>query len=216
MAFTTETVHAGQWVRHLTNAPERPWRYLEEIADDPFGNPDVVVLKFSNGDGDRLHAGHLAVINDAMFDTAQRMWDVSDEKPSEGYVAAGSTAPRWLCEGKLVGLIERTTREESWIEATLDGLSGRQVVEIPTEALQALRSELVAGAKVEVIVPPLSSGVPGIIEVRAAGRTWTSRDGVPVTRGFLNAYQIVEEADRTRCDIVAFVYLDLELPAMHR
>lgn len=210
MALDTETIQVGQWLRHLTNAPERPWRYLEEIADDPFGNPEFVVLKFSNGDGARRHVRHLAVVNDAMFDTAHRMWDISDEKPSEGYIATGSTAPQWLCEGELIGLIERTAREESWIEATLDGYSGRQVVEIPADALQALRSDLVAGAKVEVIVPPLSSGVPGIIEVRVAGRTWTSGDGVPVTRGFLDAYRIVEEADRTGCEIVAFVHLDRE------
>lgn len=208
MIQAEDTVQPGYWLRHLTNAPELLWRYLEEITPDPLGNPDVVVLKFSNGDGERLLKAHTAIINNAMlYGDPRRMWDISEEKPASN-IATDRTVPYWLCEGKLVELTEHSTPTERWIEATLDGYSGRQIVEIPLALASKLEDGLVAGVQVEVVTPPLATGEPGIAEVRVGNQVWTCGQEVPVTRGFLDAYGIVEEADRTGCCIVPFVHLD--------
>jgi hypothetical protein len=204
-----EQIQVGQWVLHLTNAPEdeKLWRRLDAIDPDPFGNPDVVVLKFSNGDGDRLHRDHLDIVNGAMFDTPCAMWEVRDTEPTDR-IATRRLASRWLCEGELIELKQYYDADEQWTEATLNGYGGRQVTEIPAEALNALHSHLVTGTWVAVVVPALSSGMPGITEVRVDGHRWSSEEGVPVSRGFLNAYRIVEEADHRGARIVAFAHLD--------
>lgn len=201
----TETVQPGQWLRHLTNAPERLWRYLEEITPDPLGNPDVVVLKFSNGDAERLLKGHTAIVNNVMFDgPPRRMWDISEEKPASD-IATDRTVPSWLCVGKLVELMEHRTSTERWVEATLDGYSGRQIVEIPLALANQLEDQLVPGVLVQVVTPPLANGAPGFAEVRVGNQVWTCEPQEPITRGFLDHYSIVEEADRTGCCIVPFV-----------
>lgn len=206
MTTTSQTVRPGQWLRHLTNASEKPWRYLEEIAPDPFGNPDMVVLKFGNGDGARLSLKQIQIVNDAWMPGNYRtMWEVSETEPAEG-VATERTASKWLAAGRLVQLTERAGADGRWVEALLDGgRFGETLVEMPTEALDVLRDVLVPGVEVEVIAPALRTGVPGIVEVRTDARTWKSDDGIPVSRGFLNAYGLVAKADGSGCAIVPFV-----------
>lgn len=207
MSAATDTVQPGQWLLHLTNAPDKKWRYLEEITPDPFGYPDMVVLKFSNGDGDRLHEGHLLVVNDQLFLGPPRvMWEVSETKPAEG-VAIGRTASRWLTKGKLTELTERTDGDEQWVEAKLDGgRFGVHIVELPATPREDLAEELVLGVEVEMVTPALSDGTPGVTEVTAGGRTWADPDGVPISRGFLAAHDLIAEA-YPNCAIVPHVWV---------
>jgi len=201
--MSAATVRPGQWLRFQNANPNNQWRLLEEIAPDPFGNPDMVVLKFSNGDGDRRPAKRLAIVDE----TGDTWWEVSETQPAKD-VAIKRTASQWMAFGRLVALTERGDASGRWIEALLDGgRFGTNIVEIPAQVVEESLGILVPGVEVEVIVPELGTGVPGITEVRTAdGWKWTSAEGIPVSRGFLDAYDIVTEADATECVVVAFVH----------
>lgn len=197
-----ETVRPGQWLRHLTNNPSRPWRLLEEIVDDPFARPGMVVLKFANGDGLRLHTRNLSlVVDNEITGRPQIMWTVSNEEPREG-VATGRTTSQWLTAGTLTEVAERSQDGETWLEARLEGYHGNFLIEIPAEVRDYFGDDLAVGAQVEAITPALSSGVPGVTEVRVAGRTWKSADGIPVSIGFLESHGLIDEAG-DQCSIVA-------------
>lgn len=201
------TVRPGQWLRHLTNAPERPWRYLEEITPDPLGNSTFVVLKFSNGDGERMSHEATKIFNGTMFDSAQIMWEISDGEPVDD-VATKRLTGFWLTLGELVSLEDCDSGFETWSEARLRGEHGEFLVEIPAAALEQLHGDLTLDAQVEVVTPALSTGEPGILEVRVGSKVWADPAGVPVTRGFLDKYDLVAKADESGCDIVPHVCLD--------
>lgn len=200
-----ETVQPGQWLRFPNHNPSSLWRYLEEIVEDPFGRPGMVVLKFSNGDGLRLHAKnlHLETVNE-ITGRLQNLWGVSEDCPQEG-VAVGRTTSQWMALGRLESLTERSAGNQRWLEAQLDGGQfGRHLVEIPAEARDFLGDALTVGVEVKVITPALSSGVPGITEVHTPSKAWESADGVPVTLGFLETHSLIDKAGED-CAIVANV-----------
>lgn len=106
------------------------------------------------------------------------------------------TTDKWSAKGQLISLFERSNGDDGqWSEAWVDdGKSGYFLVEIPADACDELREQLVHGAELEVVGSMPASGVPEIEEVTVGGRSWSSDDGVPVSHGFLDGHNLLMQA----------------------